>query len=395
MMKEQNQKIDTDALIAALKRRDQSLAGLAKELKVSPSNLHRWVTVDKTLPRTLVFDIGSRLDLEREEMDMLLMAPRYHTFFRRQFLGDVPEETKKNAIELAKTYLNLSTLHSAAKFCPTDLSHEDNPERVAEHIRRYFQLPTPLSFKLMITKLRESGVEVGFVRFDRICTDASTSNEMKEDAFTVTDQNRFVIFCKTERTTVGKLPFVIAHELCHTFRDQAKQGKQEEYFCNDVATEIVYPKIYFLENRDKILAVLEGDSRDAHMEMVDQIVDDLGGEFLGVALRLDKLGFLKPRHKFLIGIGKRRSLASQTVEDFYFQKLRAENLKALEEFWSDSQLSSHPIYHYYTVIKRGLQTERMTTRAFSKLFNLNSAISEHLVRGWRAQVQRELAQENG
>ena len=388
------QRVDSEVLIQILGRREKSLNGLAKDLGISTSTFHRWVTEAKALPQPVIWQVCDKLDMDQNETNSFLMVPHYQAFFRRRFLGKVPEQTEKNAIELAKTYLNLSTLHADSRFRPIDLSKEDNPDLIAELIRRYFEFTATLSLKHMVTNLREAGIEVGFVNFTKIQIDVDENEDGKEDAFSVTDQNRFVVFCNNESVNVGKLSFVVAHELAHIFRPKAVQGDLEEKFCNAVASEIIYPKNYFVENQKIIEGILGGMDQEAKIALVDQIVDDLGGEFYGVALRLKDLGFLGTKNKFLIGVGSARSKESKKISQIYFEDLQSEEFKRLEKFWDDSQLASHPIYHYYAVVKRGLQTERMTTRAFSSLFNLSLATAERLVRAWRAQLRRELAAQN-
>jgi Zn-dependent peptidase ImmA (M78 family) len=395
MATEVSQRIQADSLMAALRKRDLSLASLAKDLGESPSTFHRWVQEKHSLPRNLAFEIISRLKFDEEETSSLLMLPKYRSFFRRRYLGKVPAQTHENAIELAKTFLNLSTFHSEAKFRPTDLSGESDAEVVAEHIRRYFALTYPSSLRQMFTKLRESGVEVGFVRFTDICTDASVDEEAKEDAFSVTDQNRFSIFCNTESVNIGKLPFVIAHELAHLFRSNVKIDKAEEQFCNLVASEIIHPRSYFLGKQKVISRTFESSDQHSIVEMIDQIVEDLGGEFWGVAIRLQQLGLLPSRHKYLLAMGRERSSRLEKIESLYFDGLRAGGVENLRKFWDDSNLASHPVYHYYSTIKRGIQAERMTPRAFSRLFKVSLAVAENLSRIWRSQFQQELELQNG
>ena len=40
----------------------------------------------------------------------------------------------------------------------------------------------------------------------------------------------------------------IFHEICHLFCGHTKPNKEQEEFCNDVATEAITPMIYFKEN---------------------------------------------------------------------------------------------------------------------------------------------------
>ncbi len=91
----ENQRISPDALISALKRRDSSLNGLAKDLGVSSSSFHRWVHTDKAIPRNLIWEIGMKLDLDKEEMDTLLMVPKYRTFFGGDTWARYPKRREK------------------------------------------------------------------------------------------------------------------------------------------------------------------------------------------------------------------------------------------------------------------------------------------------------------
>jgi hypothetical protein len=243
----------------------------------------------------------------------------------------------------------------------------------------------------MITQLRESGVEVGFIGFSSVCEDIESNNDdAKEDAFSVTDENRFCIFCNTESINSAKLPFVVAHELSHIFRWRAEIDKNEEKFCNEVAGEIVHPRSYFLENQERISSTLASGDKQAMIGLIDQIVDDLGGEFWGVALRLHQLGFLKPNSRFLIAIGRERSQKMTNIDSLFFSSARSKNGTTLSEFWDDSRLLSHPVFHFYKIMKRGIQEDRMTSRAFAKMFRMEFGQVENLARAWRALFRKEL-----
>lgn len=99
---------------------------------------------------------------------------------------------------------------------------------------------------------------------------------------------------------------------------------------------------------------------------------------------------MKPKLKFLLQIGRERNQRSETIETLFFQDIRSPRLSDLSRFWNDSKLMSNPVYHYYSIVKRGIQSERMTPRSFSTLFNVSFAIAENLARIWRAQFQHEL-----
>ncbi len=114
-MPEIKQRIDKTAFNEALKARSFSQATLAETIGANEKSFSRWVN-EEFVPSKYLWDITDELDLNDDELDKILKLPTFKVFFRKKFLGEVPEEVQLQATEVAKTLFDLTYLNSNAKF---------------------------------------------------------------------------------------------------------------------------------------------------------------------------------------------------------------------------------------------------------------------------------------
>src|SRR5690606_38744160 len=162
--------IDGSFLKQKLKSLTVSQKQLSKNLDIDDSSLSRWIAKN-AMPADMVWRLKKEIHLSIDDVKVLLKTPAYKVFFRKKFLSKVPEKSEKNAISWAQSFLALSSLHADRKFLPVDLSSLDDPEFIAEKIRDYLKFDQILSARNMVSLLREQGIEVGFIPFDKLDID--------------------------------------------------------------------------------------------------------------------------------------------------------------------------------------------------------------------------------
>jgi Zn-dependent peptidase ImmA (M78 family) len=386
------QKINSELLKSKLRSMDLRQNVLAENLGIDDGSFSRWISTNK-LPSNLIWRVKKEVNFSNEELKDFIFAPRYKVFFRKRFLGVVPEEIQKNAINWAQTFLGLSTLHSDSTFIPTPLDSLDDPEEVADKIRNIFGFDEYLSIRTMVSKLREQGIEVGFIPFKELNICSDDEGDAKEAAFTVTDGKRFCIFLDTDSST-DALSFHLGHELSHVFRSNTTIEKTEERFCNKVAAALIYPKSYFLDHSDAIASALSQGTLNQVCDLIDQFKDDLGGEFEGIVYRLIELGFIANRSKYrgiLVSIGKKKSQQKKKVTELYFKNFAPQDSTLFSQFWGNEDISpSSTIYRYFEVIRRGVMRENITPKKLADLFGAELSLCDELSSRWRYEYLMEV-----
>lgn len=386
------QKINSELLKSKLRKMSLKQSVLAESLGIDDSSFSRWVAANK-LPSNLIWRIKKEVNFSNEELEKFIYAPSYKVFFRKRFLGDVPEQIKNNAINWAQTFFGLSTLHSDSTFIPTPLDSLDDPEEVSDKIRNIFGFDEYLSIRTMVSKLREQGIEVGFIPFKELSICSDDEGDAKEAAFTVTDGKRFCIFLDTD-SSIDALSFHLGHELAHVFRSNTAIEKNEERFCNKVAAALIYPKSYFLDHSEAITRALAQGALNQICDLIDQFKDDLGGEFEGIVYRLIELGFIANRSKYrgaLVSIGKKKSQQKKKVTELYFKNFAPKNSAEFNKFWGNEDISpSSTIYRYFEIIKRGVMRESITPKKLADLFGAELSLCDELCSKWRYEYLMEV-----
>lgn len=392
------QNIDGVFLKQKIRSHSLSQKELSKKLDVDDGTLSRWIAKN-AMPANLVWRLKKEISLSMEDLRNLLKTPSYKVFFRKRFVSKVPPESEKNAVNWAQTFLSLSSLHSDRKFVPTDLSSIDDPEYISEKIRDYLKFDKILSLRNMVALLRDQGIEVGFIPFSKLNIDGTANTSHKEVAFTVTDGSRYCVFLDTN-PTLGSLTFHLGHEIAHIFRSNVPYSKDEEKFCNAVSSCLIYPKSYFITIHSKIKGMVGTRDVGQISDLIEQIVDDIGGEFEGVVYRLVTLGYLSsPKTstltRALIQLGKKKSVNSKTISEAYFKTFNPKNNDEFSIFWNSEKISSASvIFRYYDLVKRAVSRDDLSPRKLSELFLMEPNLADELAAKWRFNYQLEMKEAN-
>ncbi|MFW7381592.1 MAG: XRE family transcriptional regulator [Oligoflexus sp.] len=263
-----------------LKSSGFSQNSLAKNLGEPPSTLSRWV--NDGYPADRVRELAKALSAKGNDFRRLINAPVYDFYFKKKYLGEPSEHAVKRAIELAKLWLQSDEMKPAeAPF--QDLSNADNHLTVASAIRSTFSLTKKIEFRSLCDSLRVKGIVVAPISFSFVGIVGKESEgrrDERECGVTITDNKlKYVILLDTDKHNAADLSYYLLHEICHIFRPQAKQDKDEERFCNNVASEVIFP------DKD-VLSML---SRPGSIRTkLHRIYEELGGSHIGILYMLSQ-----------------------------------------------------------------------------------------------------------
>ena len=392
---EVKQRLNKAAFAEALKARRQTQAMLAEKIGANEKTFSRWIN-EESIPSKYIWDITEELDLTDDELDEILKLPKYKVFFRKKFLGEVPEEIQTRAIELAQTLFDLTYFNSSAKFLPPNCSRIDDPIAVADQIRRYTKIDTFNNLQGIVSILSELGVETAVLPFKKF---GVVSDKEHEKAFSVSNGNRCFIYLDSDLAEEG-LMFNLCHELAHLFRPEYSEfSNMEEKFCNAVAEELIYPKVFFETHRIQIQRIVDSNSVESVILLMRSIRDTLGGELYGISIQLKKHGFLSkknPLTKKVTGYGYNTFHKLQKLDEIYFTSYDHNNLVALKAFWNQEVINKNILLRFFYHIKNSATAETLSSRKFAELFRIDLGFADELIHKWRHELREHLKEsENG
>lgn len=387
------QPLNKTAFIRALDGRNISQAVLAQKIGANEKSFSRWIN-DGYIQSQYLWDLTEELDLSDEELDEILMLPKYKVFFRKKYLGEVPDEVEQRAIDFAKTLFGLTYLNSNARFCPPNVSKLESDTEVANQIRRYTKIDSFRNLPGIISGLAEQGVEVTVVPFEKL---GLTSNGEHEQAFSVTDEKRCLIFLDAS-SPKERLIFNLCHELCHLFRPDLEFSSREEKFCNAVASELVYPKSFFEAHRETIEKIVQSNSGQSIVNLLNVIKENLGGEIFGISLRLKALGFFSQKnllHQKIISYSEDSFNRLPLFEIHVFSDFNPRSHEAFSRFWGGPQIESSNFLRFFFHIKNAAIGGAISSRKFSELFNVDIGLADEIFHKWKMDLQNDLNVSNG
>lgn len=382
------QRLNKLAFNDVLKSRSITQMTLAEKLGVNEKTFSRWIN-DGYIYSKYLLSLTEELDLSEEEMRTVLMLPTFKVFFRKKFLGEVPKEVEQRAIELSKTFFNMTYLNSEARFCPPNVSKFSSGAEVATQIRRYTKIESFKNLQSIISALADQGLEIAVVPFQKL---GLMGDDMLESAFSVTDEKRCVIFLNSESSEEA-LIFDLCHELCHLFRPDIGFSKIEEKFCNTVASELVYPELFFETHRATIESIIATNESERIIGLLNAIKDSLGGEIFGASLKLKSLGFLSqkdPAHQRIVGYSKTVFDNSPKVSSLYFTYYSPQNVEDFNKFWDSENLSKVSFMRFFFLLKNFAISGAISPRKFSELLNVNIGVSDELFHRWKNSLFQSL-----
>ncbi|MCK5690912.1 hypothetical protein KAI87_16645 [Myxococcota bacterium] len=387
-MSEIRQRINKSAFGEAITARGLAQAEVAAKLGVNPKSFSRWLNEGHIQSRYL-WDLADAIDFSDDELSEILMSPKYRVYFRRKRLAEPPEAVREAAIDLARAVFGLTHLGPKSKFVPPDLSRFDEIDEVAAQIRRSLRIDDFNDLPSLLTRLSERGIEVIILPFKRF---ELLSDGENEAAFSATDGSRFLVFLDTAAPEAA-LIFNLCHELAHIFRPEHSHSKEEERFCNDVASELVYPRVFFEKHREEIEERLSDASFERIVPLLKVIRHHLGGELFGLTLRLRALGFMSQKntlHNAILAWAKKTFERSADLQDIH-AGFSASERDALLKFWDEPAIESNPLFRFYALLKNATIDGSISSRRLSEVLDLNLEWADELVYRWRAELKQELS----
>ncbi len=282
---------------------------------------------------------------------------------------------------MSKTLFGLTYLNSAAHFFPPNLSKVQSVTEVADQIRKLCNIYNFNYLKPILHTLSKQGVEVAIIPFNKL---RLVSLDQNETAFSVTNEQRFLIFLDSSAPE-ELLIFNLCHELCHLFRPDHGYSKQEEAFCNDVATELIYPQNYFDLRKDAIAKIIQSGSEQSILNLIYNLKFELGGEQFGSAIRLKKLGYLSQKdelHQKIISIAQKNFKSLPEVGNSLFENYDPTNVITFKNFWDSNEIQSNILLKFFFHIKNGAINNSITARKFSELFGVDIGAADEMFRTW-------------
>lgn len=386
--------LNRSALATALKCRGLNQLQLSEVLKVNEKSLSRWLNEGR-FPTEHLLDLMTELDLAREEADAILLRPKFKVFFRIKYLGKVPNAIEQQAQEMASTLLKLTFLNSNYRFLAPNASTLDSAGEVANQIRRYTQIKDFSNLEGVILSLAEQGVEVAIVPFEKFGLISSQGNE---EAFSVTDEKRCVIFLNASAPE-SKVLFNLCHELCHLFRPDHKFSKFEESFCNNVASELMYPAEYFKSHKKQIESVLSEGSSEQIISLLHAIKGNLGGELWGIAIKMKKMGLFSQKnqtHKLIEKYTEGTFKSLPNLSEVLFEYFDSSDTYKFEHFWKSVEADKRTdiFLRFFSHIKNSCIVDRFSSRTFSELFKTDEQFARTLITSWKSDFRRKLVSSN-
>lgn len=379
-----NSRIDKEAFLKALKARGTTQAAVATKIGANPKSFSRWINEGYFQSQHL-WDLTETLVLSEEELDTILMIPTYKVFFRKRFLHKVPESLKEKAIELAETIFSLTYLNTRSHFYPPNVSRLQSSIEVADQIRKHTKIKKFNGLPGIISCLAEQGVEIALIPFKKF---KLKSEDQEEQAFSLTNENRWLI-CLDTNSPEERLIFNLCHELCHIFRPDHAPSKMEEKFCNAVATELIYPEKFFSVRKKIIEPITSSQSKEKIINLISAIKHCLGGEFLGIALRLKELEFFSnknPVHKAIIDYSEDSFNNLQKIEKKLFSDFEPRSQRFVD-FWKSSNIESNVLLSLFMRIKNSAIDGSISSRKFTELFDADYATVHEMIHDWRYNFQ--------
>jgi Zn-dependent peptidase ImmA (M78 family)/transcriptional regulator with XRE-family HTH domain len=367
-------KIDSEIFESALAASGLNQGQLASRLGVPPQSFSRWVK--NGYPANKVRSLAKELAIKPgDRFRRFIGAPVYQTFFRKKFKSEPSDGAKLKAINLAKFWLQREIFPMGLNSLP-NLSTEVSPETVAQTIRGTFGLPdVDVTFQSLHFRLQKVGVVAVPISFSFFGVKDEMADQAVECAATVFDGIRkFTILVDTDANP-ALLAFNVCHELAHIFRPDAKQGKEEETFCNQVASELMY-------SSRQIVAVLDRTKGKNPVDRLHEIHSELGGSRLGITVALKDRKLLKERE--VNGLWKVANALEQETEEYKPHSRSVEDLQKFFRLLCSSDYRSAPYIDFKMAVIEGSLSGRM----LAEYLGVESFEGVILADSWKLQVEQ-------
>lgn len=359
----------------------------AEAISVHRRTLQNWFK-NESVPQDKFFDILDILDLSEEDEETLLNLPKLKMVFRSKHLIKASDEGALMCEGIAESFLKLSGSAFQVRDSIPVLQNPHTLETVVSTIRSVLSLDDsePAYLNDSLERLRFHNVSTVFFPFDKIGIDVERQG--REVAFTAMKDSKRVIFLDTNRQ-MDELLFDLIHELTHIVcgHDPETTTKEDEKFCNAVATEVIYPRLFFAKN-PKLTSTLVECSKYGYnqvKEYIRTIVKDLDWSAMGIALslcRYEYFGRTNNSFKRLMGINGQFKKQSQNLDEMYFENFNTSDYDSMINFFKNDIYKNKDIYNGFIELKNGATYGHISPSRLAEILNLNKGDADELVKEW-------------
>lgn len=357
----------------------QPLSSLEKCLDVSKQAINAWISGNK-IPPSKLSTLVRELKLTSNEIIQITQQKRERPsiVFKSTRNVELPDEIKDKVILIAEDYFRLDVLIPSDKKFFSEQVKMSSPKEMAEYIATKLELRRgDLNIKQVVNALKRFSVSVLFYNFD---------ND-KINAVCVKKDNSRVIFINTHER-VEDVCWRIFHEVCHIVCGHTTHSKEDEQFCNSVATEIVTPIGYFEHYKEFFKENFYGEFNTNQILIVEELTRRLGAGFIGVVLRTKEAGLMSGKvfKGFMAYWNSKRKNDCLRVENI-FNPHGEENLVShWEEILSDPDKDSY--LHFQVLVLKALVQEKISYEKASDVMGyLDIKSTQELAEIWQRKLK--------
>lgn len=368
-----------------------SVENFAQELGLSKNAIYKWLKTDR-LPEDRIVEIVEFLKLSEDELNEFFAIPKTELYFRK--VGrDEPcdDELKKQFKALANTFFKLE---SSSDFVDDGLLSgvtSRSPSSIANYLRALLNIEKdePAILYKIISELRRHKINLYFIPFQKFGFQLDTNKRKREVAFTARKGSKIIIFLDTGRR-IDEANFDVIHELTHIVcnHNPGAHRDEDEKICNDVAEEVVYPRLFLEKNLELLDPFINAKkhSWQRTIELFQNMEVDFDWSPMGLALALRSYGHIKDRSAEFIRLMKIDGFfkkQSAKVGDLYYEAYDPTNYDKLVTFFEKEIQKDKEIYKPIIDLKRAATFEKISPRRFAEIFCIDAGDADELVNSWR------------
>ena len=184
----------------------------------------------------------------------------------------------------------------------------------------------------------------------------------------------------------------ILHEVTHLFCGHERPSREDEVFCNKVATEIVTPAHFFKKHKDFFKNKFSGQATTEHLLIIDEIMRRFGGGFFGVVLRLKETKSLsKPLFETFKAMWEKRKLSQELKVSSIF---RPKNGESSVDLWKRvlGDRDKDKYLHFQELVVKGVVMGKVSYSRASELLEPMDVMSiQELSNWWKEEFEDRYA----
>lgn len=383
----------------------QTKTAFAEELGITLGSLSDWFSRG-VIPSRRINEVLGKLNIQSEkERCLALGLPLLETSYRAKFKdldeSEVPPAIQENTRFISKIFFSLISDYpktSSLESLWSEIGAKRDPYYVATLIRKAVDITdtTPFDFGAVNYILEKYGINVFLVPFGAFNL-RNDGDENRPLAFTSRFGDQYFILCDSDRT-MDEVAFDLTHELVHIFTALigGSINRDDEDFIDHVTEELIYPKLFIEREMGEIFRKKRISKEDFLKNGFRKMIANY--DFFaprGVARTLRRLDHLNSRQPVFHWMNYEEheyylthvvsSVSKSGNMDFDFS-----DVYELETFIEDRVIKDPRKYPLFYQLCKGLAEKKLTPRAFSKIFGIDSGEADELGSEWRGKFKVNL-----